>query len=523
MENSDSVPNRTVDHGLFANGTVDHGLFTNGTVDHGLFPNRTADSPSSVSAVEDIRVIFAGLLFQTAYYVGRDFITPLYFILWVFGMTSNVLNIIVFTKIGANDNVTVSFLALSISDLLFLVLISPHITVDGLVHIVEYRMGRNIKWLIDYRILRFPFYWYAFTFYETSILINVYIAVVRCACVAIPFNVRSVFTARRAGVTFVAFFISMFALRFPMFLTKAIVHQFDPVSNKTRIVYKEYDDGGVADTINDIACRNILSWSSFTIVLISLIILIVKLQASAKFRSSSAPITNQNTHSGNKDVYGTQHTGHIESSTFEKRNPKLNQLQSFLDSKEQLQPKKFRTEPESKSAISAPAPSKGNRTLSSKEAKVVGSVRIEPESKSSSPASNKENRTLSSKEAKVARSLRNDPIPKLATSPSAPSKGHRTLSSKEAKVARCVILVAGIFIACQAPFMAYSLARRVEAQFDDGFERGVSRYIFLFALCSTLSTVFALINVSINIFVYYKFNSRYRQCMNSMWKCQNKT
>ncbi|KAK3753534.1 hypothetical protein RRG08_016549 [Elysia crispata] len=101
---------------------------------------------------------------------------------------------------------------------------------------------------------------------------------------------------------------------------------------------------------------------------------------------------------------------------------------------------------------------------------------------------------------------------------STPSRGKQVLSSKEAQVVRSVILVACVFVTCQAPFMAYSLARRIESQFDDGVAGGVSRYIYLFSLCSTISTIFAMINASVNIVVYYNFNSRYRSCMKSLRK-----
>ncbi|RUS89373.1 hypothetical protein EGW08_002893 [Elysia chlorotica] len=215
--------------------------------------NFTLYNTTSIESVEDINAIFAKLPFRTAYFIGRCIIPPLYFPLLVFGITSNIVNIIVYAKTGSRDNVTVSFMALSLSDLLFLLLVSPYITIDTLEHPVQYRLGKTNKWLFDYNILRFPFYWYGFTFYEVSILITVYISVVRCACVAIPFTVRNMFTARRASITFAAFFVSNFALRFPMFMSKRMVRQFDPVFNATMLVYIEVKDGGIADKINDIA------------------------------------------------------------------------------------------------------------------------------------------------------------------------------------------------------------------------------------------------------------------------------
>ncbi|KAK3748275.1 hypothetical protein RRG08_039527 [Elysia crispata] len=260
-------------------------------------------------------------------------------------------------------------------------------------------MGRSIRWLFDYQILRFPFYWYAFTFYEVSILINVYISVVRCACVAIPFTVKSMFTARKAIIAFIVFFISIFALRFPMFMTKTITQQFDTASNMTRFVYREIDDGGLADKINDIFNRNILTWTSFITVLICLTIMVIKLQASAKFRSSLST-KSVTTAVDNEEIKTNLKSNNADGS--------IRHHETFKEVNEE----RLETKP-----------------------------RLEPKSVS----------------------------PKREKSPSSlPGKEKQVLSSREAQVVRSVILVASIFVTCQTPFMAYSLARRIESQFDDG-------------------------------------------------------
>ncbi|KAK3768018.1 hypothetical protein RRG08_045033 [Elysia crispata] len=101
---------------------------------------------------------------------------------------------------------------------------------------------------------------------------------------------------------------------------------------------------------------------------------------------------------------------------------------------------------------------------------------------------------------------------------STPNRGNQMLSSKEAQVVRSVVLVACVFIMCQTPFMAYSLARQIETKFDDVIHGDVSRYIFIFGLCSNMSKIFAMINASVNIIVYYNFNSRYRSCIKSLLK-----
>ena len=266
------------------------------------------------------------------------------------------------------------------------------------------------------------------------------------------------FTARRAIIAFIVFFISVFALRFPMFMTKTITQQFDTASNMTRFVFREIDDGGLADKINDIFNRNILTWTSFITVLICLTIMVIKLQASAKFRSSLST-KSVTTAVDNKEICRVQEPNMIKThSKSYNADDSIHHRETFKE----VNDARLETKP-----------------------------RLEPKS-------------VSPKREKPPASL--------------PGKEKQVLSSREAQVVRSVILVASIFVTCQTPFMAYSLARRIESQFDDGVKDGISHYIFLFSLCSTISTIFALINVSVNIVVYYNFNSRYRQCMKLLWK-----
>ena len=71
-------------------------------------------------------------------------------------------------------------------------------------------------------------------------------------------------------------------------MKKQIVREFDPVSNATRVVYREAEDGGLAEKLNDIVSRNILNWASFVIVITCLVVMVTKLKASVRFRSSNA-------------------------------------------------------------------------------------------------------------------------------------------------------------------------------------------------------------------------------------------
>ena len=409
-----------------------------------IFPNHTT---LNVSDTIPLGFSYSVLPFLNLYNGSMDVFTSIYLPLSVFGTVANTLNIIVYLKTGVRDNMTLSFLALSISDLLFLVLMSPHLTVVFMIYRVNYRMQIPIKWLVDRDILFYISYWYAYLFYETSILITVYISVVRCACVAIPFKVKNTFTARRAVAAVIAFFTSVVLLRLPMLMKRQVVRVFDPVSNTSQLMYKEIDDGGLANKLNDILSRNIIPWSSFVTVLTCLVVMVTKLQASARFRSSGFGAGPSQTilATNNVDVDFTETS-----------------IRQRAGS-EELDDKSF-----------------------------AGELRDTRTYKAISPPRAVQKPAVSDREK------------------------HQVLSKRQAQVVRSVVLVAVVFITCQLPSMAYSLARRFESQFNASSKDKVPNYVLLFAFCSNLSKVFTLINASINIVVYYNFNSRYRQCLQEL-------
>ena len=444
-----------------------------------MYPNKTSIDSSDVRSngtIEDVIVDtnLQMVQFRALYLIGMDFITPIFLPLSAFGISSNILNIIVFIRMGVRDNVTVSFLALSVSDMLYLALLTPHLVVQVMLHLVQFRMGIPISWLFDHKILFYPFYWYAFSFYEVSILITVYMSVVRCACVAIPFKVKSVFTARRAIITFMIFVMSVFLLRIPMFMKKRIIKQYDPVSNSTVIVYKKVADGGLANKLNDIVSRNLLTWTSFLIVVICLVVMVTKLQTSARFRNSASRTITATEQS-------SQPVGSVPAS------------EEKVCGEQNLPDTKSVSDNQTSDASNDPSRSVQGRNLE----------RFRPQTEEKTSG---HNRRLQKKQK--TNSKRGNPS-------QSGSKGtqQNVLSSREIQVIRSVVLMASVFVTCQIPLMAYSLARRFDSTFNPD-----ERYGYLFAFFSNLSNNFALVNASINIIVYYNFNSRYRECIKSVFE-----
>ncbi|GFO13017.1 chemosensory receptor a [Plakobranchus ocellatus] len=87
------------------------------------------------------------------------------------------------------------------------------------------------------------------------------------------------------------------------------------------------------------------------------------------------------------------------------------------------------------------------------------------------------------------------------------------MSAKDIQVVQSVVLVCSIFIMSQLPFSVYSTARLIEPEFDD-----TGYYQHLFNAITAISYTCSFLNASVNIFVYYRYNSKYRAAFLSVLK-----
>ena len=93
----------------------------------------------------------------------------------------------------------------------------------------------------------------------------------------------------------------------------------------------------------------------------------------------------------------------------------------------------------------------------------------------------------------------------------------QSMSAKDMQVVKSVVLVCSIFIISQLPFVMLSATRLINPEFD-----GDASLALLFAIFSQISRTCAYINASINIFVYYHYNSKYRSMLRKILCVYNK-
>ncbi|GFS06832.1 chemosensory receptor A [Elysia marginata] len=222
-------------------------------------------------------------IFFNVFVLMKQFMFHVMMFIIVFGVVSNSLNILIFYKMGLKDNLTITLFSLSVSDLMYLVMRSPWVVFWFL---VENYPHLNLPTNDD--LLMLGPSWCAQLFYDFSAFVSVFLAVVRCACVARPLKFKSMFTKSRTVTTLVVLFFVAMVLISPLLMIIDISWVVDPTTNAT---YRSLKYSGNFQTIykvSDIFNRNILAWLTYATMIACVVILSSKLLAASRFRQSLA-------------------------------------------------------------------------------------------------------------------------------------------------------------------------------------------------------------------------------------------
>ncbi|GFO21763.1 chemosensory receptor a [Plakobranchus ocellatus] len=219
--------------------------------------------------------------FYQAYRLVAVILPPLEMAILVFGLGSNIINIIVFLKTGVKDNVTTLLLSLSVSDATYLILMTPALST-----IMIYYLAPDWDWPFDRHFTSNLFYWPAIAVYNFSSFISLFLGLVRCACVAMPLHFKSVFTKSRTGKIVIALFFASVALHLPVLTIFKIVRIYEPFTNSTLLFLGVRNHLSTVVKINDYLNRNSIPWISFIVMIACAAVLSFKLFQSSRLRSS---------------------------------------------------------------------------------------------------------------------------------------------------------------------------------------------------------------------------------------------
>ncbi|GFN84702.1 chemosensory receptor b [Plakobranchus ocellatus] len=199
-----------------------------------------------------------------------------------FGVIANIINIIVFTKQGFGEAMTVTLTGLAVADL----------------GTVTCQSWLSFCWnpLFDFKSLELPFQPLQIVYLSagqprlSSVRISAWIiawaTLERCLCITMPFRVREIITPYRSKVFIITLFIINTASSVPFYYTTRIVPYFDEAVNRSYLVLAFTDDRQEIDSIS-FSISVCLSVCSFVAVAVCTVILVLTLDKASKWRKSA--------------------------------------------------------------------------------------------------------------------------------------------------------------------------------------------------------------------------------------------
>ncbi|KAK6979540.1 adenosine receptor A1 [Biomphalaria glabrata] len=341
----------------------------------------------------------------------------------LFGMTTNLLALLVYQKCGLKDGISVCFTALTISDeicLLASFMASLLGYLDLEVHVKPYLSLYYISFIL-------PFY--GFMFYNISTAITVFLAIQKCCCISLPWNFKSYFSKRRCVAAVCCIYLSGFILYIPFTATAfPFVEAFDLTTNSTRLVFS-WPKAFLNDVFPILKAINYISipFIAEILVLISTVVLAIKLGESVKFRYSAS--------------------GFVTPTKAQNNTPTS---KCFL----------------------------GATSLSTESAKC---------------------QTISD----------------LGKQKS--SHGVHSLTAKDLRATLAVNVVAILFVTTNTPDVVVFLGSLLSPQFSS-----TGRYYNTYKLCIELQDLLHVVNLSMNLFIYLKFNTRFAIVFKTLFSGEKK-
>ncbi|GFN83238.1 peptide receptor gpcr [Plakobranchus ocellatus] len=198
-----------------------------------------------------------------------------------FGIFSNIVNVIVYIKMGFSETSSITLTALSLADLiteLWLLLMATSLRahqdsadVIPLPVIIIYLLSTANNAVLGY-----------------GSWITAIISVERCLCIVFPMKVKSIITVRRISILLIIVLLVQMSSIIPTYATLKLAYVQSPVTNRSSLAIIQSEYGFHIETITMFAAFTIPSVICFSIVVMCTIFLVIKLNQSAKWRQSTS-------------------------------------------------------------------------------------------------------------------------------------------------------------------------------------------------------------------------------------------
>ncbi|RUS78162.1 hypothetical protein EGW08_014071 [Elysia chlorotica] len=198
-----------------------------------------------------------------------------------FGIFSNVINVVVYSKMGFTDTSSITLTALSLADLvseMWLLLMAtgyrpaaagvdvPPLSVT-LVHVLSPLSNAVL----------------GYGSWVTAI-----ISTERCLCIVFPMKIKTIFTVRRVFILLMVIFVLQMSSLLPHYVTMQLTYVTSPVTNRSGLVFSWTEYSLHVESITLFASFTLPSLICFSIVFLCTIFLVIKLNQSARWRQSTS-------------------------------------------------------------------------------------------------------------------------------------------------------------------------------------------------------------------------------------------
>ncbi|GFO37462.1 chemosensory receptor a [Plakobranchus ocellatus] len=231
----------------------------------------------------------------------------------VLGVATNIINIIVFVKLGLRESTSISLLSLAVSDLLLTLL----------------ALWSNILYIPQFSSFNTPLRADEMFFVtggvarmfvsRTGALITTYIALERCLCVIAPLKVKAIVTRRRTCTAMVTIFIITIGPSLFLYNNYHIAYYYYPDVNRTLLgaSYIDTEVNYILDRVVTAVCGTAFLIFSFATTSVCTIYLVIYLQRSTKWR-----LTHSKTHDKTNEALSNNNDTNVTVATVKDRRKK---------------------------------------------------------------------------------------------------------------------------------------------------------------------------------------------------------
>lgn len=196
----------------------------------------------------------------------------------IFGIVTNIINMVIFVKQGLQDTVNMNLLGLAVSDFMSVVTL----------------LWQSVCFIPPFKNSDIPFStlevqyltgdWVHTIFARVSGWITALIMFERLLCVVFPLKVKTIFTAKRIKWCLISFFISFIVIVAPVYISYDLGWKYYPYRNRSLIglVFKRYREQ--AEGFSNFLMNLVLLPLSIIIVLGCALGLVIKLNHHSKWR-----------------------------------------------------------------------------------------------------------------------------------------------------------------------------------------------------------------------------------------------